>query len=172
MSLQFKLIIPLLDENITLEDISLTTGFIGAYNEDINHPYMDHHIFLLYSNEIMTMESIECQKKLSKLPTLCSRRNLKINGHTYCSFAFVMNNTIRKLTSNIGTLTHKERCRINSFWKGQDEEVSNYLMEDDSFLTFKSKNHTIPQEDYIPQEDEYNKKPGLSVKRTRVNFFQ
>ena len=172
MSLQFKLIIPLLDENITLEDLSLTSGFMDAYTEDVNHPYMDNHIFLLYSNEVITKESIECQRKLSKLPTLYSRRNLKINGHSYCSFAFaICNKTIRQLKSQIGYLTDDEKCRINKFWHGTDDEVSKYLMNEDNFLRFESVSHVIPEEDYVPLSRFDNEKTGLSIKDGPVSFL-
>lgn len=163
MSLQYKLIIPLLDEHITLEDLSLTVGFMNAYTEDINHPYMDNHIFLLYSNEIMTSKSIECQKKLAKLSTLYSRRNLRIKGHSYCSFAFPAHSkTINQLKHGIGYLTTEEKCRINKFWKGTDDEVSNYLMDNDNFLSFESVSHVIPEEDYVPSRFS-DEKTGLSI---------
>ena len=47
-NLTTKLIIPLLDDNIVLEDVSEESGFVNAYTDDINKPFYDNHIFLLY----------------------------------------------------------------------------------------------------------------------------
>ena len=164
MSLQSKLIIPLLDDKLELDDLKAGAGFIDVFTEDVNHPYMDNHIFLLYTNEITTAKSFECQKKLASLSTLYSRRHLRINGHSYCSFAFpAYNNTIRQLKSNIGYLTPEQKLKINKFWKGTDDEVSKYLLDEDSFLRFESVSHVIPEEDYVPSQRFSDEKTGLSI---------
>ena len=41
-----KLLIPLIDENIVLEDIN-TDDFLGVYTEDINSPGVDH-LYLVF----------------------------------------------------------------------------------------------------------------------------
>ena len=62
-----KLIIPLLDDNITREDVSPNSGFVGIYTEDINKPYLDNHIFLLYDSEVNTIEAMNRHKKFKLL---------------------------------------------------------------------------------------------------------
>ena len=42
-----KTIIPLIDDDLTLEDFSESTGFEAVYYEDINRPYLDNHIFII-----------------------------------------------------------------------------------------------------------------------------
>ena len=49
MSTQMKLIVPLLDDNITADTISEEAGFIDAYTWNKNEPYIDNCIFLMFS---------------------------------------------------------------------------------------------------------------------------
>ena len=50
MSKQCKVLIPLLGENMMLEDISEDVGFYNAYTSNIDKPYLDSHNLLVYSN--------------------------------------------------------------------------------------------------------------------------
>ena len=56
MSKQCKVLIPLLGENMMLEDISEDVVFYDAYTSNIDNPYLDSHIFLVYSNLCHTDE--------------------------------------------------------------------------------------------------------------------
>ena len=52
-NLTTKLIIPLLDDNIVLEDVSEESGFINAFTDDINKPFYDNHIFFIFSYKVL-----------------------------------------------------------------------------------------------------------------------
>ena len=68
-NLTTKLIVPLLDDNIVLEDVSEESGFVNAYTDDINKPFYDNHIFLLYKS-VDTIESLRRFQKFNKLTTI------------------------------------------------------------------------------------------------------
>lgn len=64
MSKQCKVLIPLLGENMMLEDISEDVGFYDAYTSNIDKPYLDSHIFLVYSNLCHTDERWYTDRKI------------------------------------------------------------------------------------------------------------
>ena len=65
-----KLAIPLLNTDIKLSDIDSTTGFVGAYFEDINKPYLTDHMFLMYDDTVKGDNVAKRFYKLSKLTFL------------------------------------------------------------------------------------------------------
>ena len=69
MSKQCKVLIPLLGENMMLEDISEDVGFYDAYTSNIDKPYLDSHIFLVYSNLCHTDERWYTNRKIKGLST-------------------------------------------------------------------------------------------------------
>lgn len=69
MSKQCKVLIPLLGENMMLEDISEDVGFYNAYTSNIDKPYLDSHIFLVYSNLCHTDERWYTDRKIKGLST-------------------------------------------------------------------------------------------------------
>ena len=107
MSIHTKLIIPFIDDSLTLEDISPKTGFVDIYTLDINRPSLTSHVFLLYKR-VMTQESLDTREKLSKLPCLYSKRNIKIDNELYVLFCFTINNIIKLIKSNGCILLTKE----------------------------------------------------------------
>ena len=78
-NLTTKLIIPLLDDNIVLEDVSEESGFVNAFTDDINKPFYDNHIFLLYKS-VDTIESLRRFQKFNKLTTIHNIRYITINN--------------------------------------------------------------------------------------------
>ena len=60
-------ILPLIDDSITLDDISINSGFINAYTEDINRPYLEDKVFLLYDSKVNTAESMNRFRKFRDL---------------------------------------------------------------------------------------------------------
>lgn len=52
MSTSFKLITPLINENLKSEYIINYSDFEGTFNKDINKPYLRGHIFLVYNYRI------------------------------------------------------------------------------------------------------------------------
>ena len=60
------MIIPLIDESFTTDDFSKEAGFIDAFDTDINKPYLDNHIFLMYDPNVKT-RILEAVKALFQL---------------------------------------------------------------------------------------------------------
>ena len=40
-------IVPLMDDNLTWQDLTVESGFINAYTSDKNRPYLEDKVFLV-----------------------------------------------------------------------------------------------------------------------------
>jgi len=160
MSIYTKLILPLIDKQLEVKDISKETGFVDAYTLDINRPYLTSHVFLLYKR-IATNEHFDILNKLSKLNTLYNKKYIKINNISYVLFCFIINSAIRKIRKNcLISLTKDEKIRICNFWKYTDCDITDYLL---GYYYFKDefKDDIVPEEDFNPKDFlTYDKKRG------------
>lgn len=158
MSLQEKMIIPFLDENLTIHDLYDVPGFVGLYFNDINRPYLDKHVFLLFSFDSLSSESIDRWSKLKKLKCVYSTRTVKIKGKMYDIFTFpIINQTIRNIINHNYILSDEQKIRIFKFWEFKDIDVNNYMLNGQIPFHFEEK--TIPEEDLTP----YEKSQVLSI---------
>lgn len=148
MSVHMKLILPMINESLSLDDISENSGFIDAYSIDINKPGITNCIFLLYKKS-MTQQAIATDKKLSSLPELYNKRNIKINDQFYTLYGFVINKNIRFIMNN-ATLMLGDSCKrqIGNFWKFTDSDVTDYLLGYYYFKKFED--NYVPEEDFSP----------------------
>ena len=150
MNFIHKFIIPLLDKRLTLEDISEDVGFCGMATMDINRPYLDNHIFLIYSME-MTNKAIAVRKKLASLDNLHSKINCRIKGKACRIFCFpIIGNSIIDLMSNIIAPCEQDLLQIYKFWNFNDVEMNKYMV-DNTYLPELFKKTTVPEFDYSPE---------------------
>lgn len=154
MDKRMKVMIPLIDESITLDDISEEAGFIDAFDADINKPYLDNHIFLMYDPNKNTKKAQIRYAKFSKIGTLYNRRIIHCDGKPYLIYAFVrINNELKRdkklLTGTI--VDSKNKLRLMRFWKGNDDDVNNKLTR--NALWQPSLRRSVPEEDWAPSLD-------------------
>lgn len=172
MSTSLKFIIPLLDNNLTLQDLSLKAGFLGAYTQDINRPYLDNHIFLVYAPICWTKEAENRRDKFETLKTIYRKYYVTIDGQNYLVYAFVLNRAIKSIMSNCVMLSSKEKFRIISFWNLTDKDINEFMMNP-LYLIGEFKELVLPEEDYKQScELQYDKKRGaLTYVSTPLNFL-
>ena len=89
-----KLIVPLLDKSFEKEDISEESGFVEGYLQDINRPYLDNHIFLLYDGKLDTVAKLKRDEKIRKMPTLYGRYTIHIKNVPYLLYVFSIIKTL------------------------------------------------------------------------------
>lgn len=155
MANALKLIIPLLDESLTLNDFSQEAGFSDAYLEDINRPSLVNHIFLLYDGNLDTVSKLERDEKLRKCNTLYSRKTIYIDKKPYLLYIFVIvsRSIIRIRDGNI-PYSPKDLTRIMLFWNLTDDFINDLMIYRNK--TFTTEGIIVPEEDYIPSwEDEF-----------------
>lgn len=112
-------IVPLIDPNISLTDISVESGFVNAYTEDIDRPYLEDKVFMLYDTSVNTVESMNRYLKFSKLDTLHHTKYIKIDKKHYILYCFNIieyKKDIRSL-KEIGKVIKPEAAlEISRFW--------------------------------------------------------
>lgn len=161
MSTSLKFIIPLLDNNLTLDDISNKAGFIGAFTQDINRPYLDHHIFLVYVVGIATLESKNRFDKFKTLKTISNTKYMNIKGRTYIVYAFpIINKAIDHIIGNSLMLSKDDKMRIICFWQLKDRDINDFMISS-FYLIGEFKEAVLPEEDYSePYAIAYDKESG------------
>jgi len=162
VSLHFKLIIPLLDNSITKNNLSTKAGFVDAFSADINRPYLDNHIFLLYAYNVLTNEAFDTYKKLKSAKGLYGVYKFKIKGIPFIMFAFtITNKTIKNIMSGAVALSDVEKMRVFAFWNLQDSDINRYMLNSTYAWNSKFVNNVIPEEDYQPDTEIFwDKKSG------------
>lgn len=151
MSLMLKLIIPLLDDILDIEDLSEDSGFVGAFSSDINRPYLDNHTFLMYDLTKQTKEAYDREWKFRKLSNLHGWKVIYVNQKPYKIYTFC-NSTkdAQRCTKGQHLNNTKSLDKIISFWKGTDESVSNYVFQS-RFGELEIDKSIVPEEDYRPE---------------------
>ena len=144
MSNIIKAIIPLIDESITLEDI-LDDTFIGCYIEDINRPYLDDHIFLLY--KWGDYKSSKVFYNFKKAKSFYGYKIMYINGESFIIYTFTSNSSIRSLKKGNSVLGSIAKLRILRFWQFTDKWVTFNIMR--GTIMCDPPSDTVPEEDYI-----------------------
>lgn len=155
------MIIPLLDDKITLQDISTEAGFIDAYSADINRPYLCDNIFLLYSPKLNTEESIERNERFKSLSSLYNRYEIYINGNYLILYVFTINKAIKSIINDSLMLSKKDVMRIIAFWNLTDADINSYMLDPLYVMYNKFVEKVVPEEDYRPEfELQWNEKSG------------
>ena len=156
-----KLIVPLVDNLITEDDLSDKAGFVDAFTYDKNRPYLDKHTFLMYK-DTGTIESLNTKKKLSELSTFYNKRFIKIKGEHYTVFTFVnLNKDIEQLKKGCLFKDTKSQVRILNFWSTKSDDLANQVLLSNFRFGYPI-NNILPEQDYEPQQWELYKK-GLIV---------
>ena len=151
MSIHNKLILPLISEQLTLDDIIPETGFAGVFTMDINRPSLTNHIFLMYK-KVGTTESRKTREKLSNLPNLYNKRKILINGIVYTLYAFITNKPIKNIKNNGHMLLDKaDKVQISRFWNFMDSDITDYMFGY-AYTGQLFEDTVVPEEDFNPED--------------------
>jgi hypothetical protein len=155
MSTQMKLIIPLLDPDITKDDISEEAGFVDGYLYDINRPDLDDNIFLMYKTDTNNVKAVRREEKFKNSQYIKNKRFIKINNVYYIIYCFViLNNDIRLIKQGLSLSSISSSFNILSFWNGRDLTVNRAILHVCEPYTIQP--DMVPEEDYIlDDEDRY-----------------
>lgn len=144
MSNIYKIIIPLIDENISLNDVQDDT-FVDCYLEDKNRPFLDNHIFLMY--KWGDEKSTKVFYKFRDIKSFYGYKITYINGESYIIYAFTSNVNIKHLCNGnilLGTLL---KLRILRFWQFTDKWITFNIMR--GTIMCDPPSNILPEEDYI-----------------------
>lgn len=146
MSNIYKTIIPLIDENISLDDIQDDT-FIDCYLEDKNRPFLDNHIFLMY--EWGDKKSTKVFYKFRNIKSFYGYKIIYIGGKSYIIYTFTSNKNIKHLRNGNILLGSLLKLRILRFWQFTDKWVTFNIMR--GTVMCDPPSNILPEEDYIEE---------------------
>lgn len=146
MSMFEKIIIPLIDENLTFGDISIQSGFIDSYTNDPDKPCGDNVLYLTYDDSIRTDETKKSASRIEKLPTVKNSYVKIVNNKPIMVYKFFIRSELKKLFKGIVELTPEQTVRIFDFW-GYNSDVATYICSNKR-KTLNVK-HNMPLEDYV-----------------------
>ena len=129
-------IVPLLDDNLTWNDLTVESGYINAYTTDKNRPFLEEKVFLLYDSSVNTKESLDRYRKfkqcLSNPKYKKDIHNLQSTGKTYNVSAAL---EINRFWANVPVPELAQRLFLNTYRFGE------------------SINAELPEEDYYSYEE-------------------
>ena len=159
MSNLLKIAIPLLNNKIEWKDIQDCSGFVGAYFEDKNRPFLNDHLFLLYDAESKEESSLKCMYKLNSLDNIYETHIVYIKDKPYTVFTFTINGTIRRLRDGNIILNPVQKQRVLDFWKAKDAWVMNNVLLGTMYE--QPEPSILPEEDYMPELSSHKKREIL-----------
>jgi hypothetical protein len=130
-------------------------GFVNAFLEDINKPWLDNHIFILY--ETCSISS-SIEDNMKKNPYYYDTKQIVIDNKYYDEYIFVIPPEIKTIVDafkqfSYNVLTAENKIKILKFWNCFDFEHVYKLLHDDNEFHALEGIETIPEEDPI---DEFN----------------
>lgn len=146
-------ILPLMFDN---KDILFSKyGFVNAFLEDINRPWLDNHIFILYKTCSIS-SSIEDDMKKNKY--YYDTYQIVIDNQFYNEYVFIIPPEIKITVDSFkqfsyNVLSAENKMKILKFWNCFDFEHIYKLLHDDNEFHALEGIETIPEEDPI---DEFN----------------
>lgn len=139
MSVKEKILIPLIDDSIKLNDV-LSDNFIGVFTEDINAP-CEKCVYLVYVYDMNNLHmSINSHSDVVR----------NIGGQLYHILKFTINSADLRnaLSGYYQNISNEGVSKIYNFWKDEDEHVAKYPFA--RVLVAEAYNRTIPEEIYVP----------------------
>lgn len=146
----YKLIIPLISDDITKKDLLKKNGFVTAYEEDKNRPYIENCIFLMYDLSIRNENTYDREQRFKSSPNLYNKRIIQYKGKRYMLYAFKYTNNEAKFLiddRNPIIVSKKNIYKILKFWKGNDSVLRHIILEEE---WSKECVQYVPEEDYSP----------------------
>lgn len=134
-------------------------GFINAFLEDVNRPWLDNHIFILYKTSSIS-DSIEDEMRANEY--YYDTKSLKINNEFYQEYIFIVPSQYKELIRDFKelsytNLTTEDKIKILQFWDCFDFPHIKKLIDNESEYVgvIEDLKEIIPEEDAL---DEYNDK--------------
>lgn len=140
-----KVIIPLVDDGISLSDLSEKEGFENIYLEDINRPYLDNHVFLMYNWS--DNKSTKIFYKFKKLKSFYGYKIIYIKSVPHIVYTFTSNSLIKRLIRGTAVLRDVNKMRILQFWQFKDVWIASNVTR--GTVICDPPQDVLPEEDYL-----------------------
>lgn len=128
-------------------------GFVNLYTADINRPYLDKHIFLVYETTSFVEQHNELNEALRSHPNFHSKYGIKVNKKFYDVYAFVhdigtFKSDIANILSGVGyIIPYKSKVKILKFWPYDIGSTEHQYLFDKTAFRAEMDKIIIPEED-------------------------
>jgi hypothetical protein len=133
MSKATRFVLPLISDKITKDIIKPSTGFVDTYTTDIDRPFLEDCVFLVYKS-VNTLDRINVANLLESLDSFYSKKFLTINDEHYTMYAFKNPKKHKDIFNlkNFGfSWSVESKLRVYHFWKEFDNvELNKSLFGD------------------------------------------
>lgn len=149
-------IVPLLDDNLTWNDLTVESGYINAYTTDKNRPFLEEKVFLLYDSSVNTRESLDRYRKFKQLDSLYNTKYITINNKhytIYCLSNSKYKKDIHNLQSTGKTYNVSAALEINRFWANVPVPELAQRLFLNTYRFGESINAELLEEDYYSYEE-------------------
>ena len=143
----------LLDDKITFNDIGPESGLVDAYFYDLDRPFLDNHIFLMYDPESKGKYVSSAIYRMKQLDSFYNSRTITVHGKPYYVYCYTTNPVINKLKKGAVICNNAQKLRLVNFWKGKDPWIVNNVFggtkiipKDDSALPLDDGDFDIADE--------------------------
>lgn len=129
-------------------------SFVNAYVGDINRPFLDNHIIVLFKYNIKVFNNID--KEIKENPYFCCKYDVFINNEFYLEYVFIIPPEYKYVIKSIingyfHSIDENHKLHIMSFWNNKDlSYLKDLLKKPKDLLDVKSlyeRNEIVTEED-------------------------
>lgn len=138
------------DKDLSKGEIKIN-GFLDVFFDDIERPYLDNHVFIMYDTNKVDGDYVRLLSKIENMPNYYSSYNIMISGVWYKVFCFTLNPKYKKEFDLLkkGKLTSIKSLTKSTILEYNFDEIADlsiFMSEDIPELE-----KIIPEQDFIPE---------------------
>ncbi len=127
MSKFAKVVMPLIMNDIKLDDFSEKSGFVDIYTHDPDNPGDYRSIYFVVNDDVRNALSIDRARRFVKSPSLKGVYTKRCNNMPYMVYKLSMTPSTYKMKDGVISPTLEERARILQFW-GLTSDIGRLLL--------------------------------------------
>lgn len=131
MSKFAKVVMPLIMNDIKLDDFSEKSGFVDIYTYDPDNPGDYRSIYFVVNDDVRNALSIDRARRFVKSPSFKGSYVKRCNNIPYKVYKLNMTQSVNKMKNGVISPTYDERARILQFW-GITSDIGRLLIHNSS----------------------------------------
>ena len=131
MSKFAKVVMPLIMNDIKLDDFSEKSGFVDIYTYDPDNPGDYRSIYFVVNDDVRNALSIDRARRFVKSPSFKGSYVKRCNNIPYKVYKLNITPSVNKMKNGVISPTYDERARILQFW-GITSDIGRLLIHNSS----------------------------------------
>ena len=147
MSKFAKVVMPMIEKNLKLDDFSVESGFVDVYTEDPDKPGDYRSIYFVVNDDVRNALSIDRARRFVKSPSLKGVYTKRCNNMPYMVYKLSMTPSTYKMKDGVISPTLEERTQILQFW-GLTSDIGRLLLSNNTLSV--ETDYAMPLADEAP----------------------